>query len=361
MSVDFENGGSGTNKNSSPDCRISGAGLEEPTSGTQVISFQERGSLVTARGTKEGLVLRVDGRVPGETIKAAVRDFADSRRAFLGGQEIFLEWYGAVPEDRLANEMADELLRHYQIKVIESRVGLSRVGVSRDGVSRDAMNEPRVAESRAGVPAESRAGVPAGSRAVVPGGQTGQGAVGSSLFDGAIGAGEGRGAERKLEPASLNRGAEAMSFDAQLWDDPDTRIVYATLRSGQRVESEYSLVILGDVNSGAEVVAGGDIIVLGALRGVAHAGAYEETGGGRFVFALNLQATQLRIGAVISRGSHDQRGGGDFSRGPEIARVDGALIVVEPFNPRAAAPRGFGAPGFAGLGAGAGLQKFVGR
>jgi septum site-determining protein MinC len=95
------------------------------------------------------------------------------------------------------------------------------------------------------------------------------------------------------------------------------------------------------VNSGAEVVSGGDIVILGTLRGVAHAGAYEESGGGRVILALNMQPTQLRIGAVISRGgATDSRPDGKVSDSRssdgklfvEIARVDGTFIVVEPYQ-----------------------------
>ncbi len=53
----------------------------------------------------------------------------------------------------------------------------------------------------------------------------------------------------------------------------ETKFHRGSLRSGQKIESEGSLVIIGDVNSGAEVIASDNIIVLGALRGLAHAGA----------------------------------------------------------------------------------------
>ena len=124
-----------------------------------------------------------------------------------------------------------------------------------------------------------------------------------------------------------NRAQKQNVIDSNLWDDPNARMIFSMLRSGQRVETEHSLVVFGDVNSGAELVAGGDVVVLGTLRGVAHAGAYDETGGGRTIFALNLQPTQLRIGSVISRGSGDASG-----KGAEIARVDKDLIVVEPYT-----------------------------
>ncbi|RME57643.1 MAG: septum site-determining protein MinC [Candidatus Dadabacteria bacterium] len=120
-------------------------------------------------------------------------------------------------------------------------------------------------------------------------------------------------------------------------DEADTKCFYGTLRSGQRIETELSVVIVGDVNSGAEVVAGGDIIVLGKLRGIAHAGAFDESGGGRFVFALSMEPTQLRIGQVISRGNDKQKKGRvlkskNASIAPEIARVDKDVIVVDLYD-----------------------------
>jgi septum site-determining protein MinC len=119
------------------------------------------------------------------------------------------------------------------------------------------------------------------------------------------------------------------------WDEPDARIIYGTLRSGQKVETEHSIIIFGDVNSGAEVIAGGDVVILGTLRGIAHAGAYDESGGGRVIFSLNLRPTQLRIGLVISRGSGSEEAESTPRGGlPEVARVDGNMIVVEPYQSR---------------------------
>lgn len=56
-------------------------------------------------------------------------------------------------------------------------------------------------------------------------------------------------------------------------DISETKFVQNSLRSGQRQEYPGSIVICGDVNAGAEVIAGGNIMILGALRGLAHAGA----------------------------------------------------------------------------------------
>ncbi len=106
-----------------------------------------------------------------------------------------------------------------------------------------------------------------------------------------------------------------------------SRIIPYTIRSGQTEECPRgSLIIYGDVNSGAEVRAGGDIVVLGALRGNAHAGI-----NGRLsavIIAMDLVPVQLQIGNLISQPPTEQK-----SRGyPEIARIGVEdVIIVEEF------------------------------
>jgi septum site-determining protein MinC len=71
-----------------------------------------------------------------------------------------------------------------------------------------------------------------------------------------------------------------------------------TLRSGHKVESPGHIIVLGDVNPGAELIAGGNIIVWGKLRGVVHAGAAGDDNA--VVCSLDLSPTQLRIADKIS-------------------------------------------------------------
>ncbi len=77
----------------------------------------------------------------------------------------------------------------------------------------------------------------------------------------------------------------------------ETKFIQYSLRSGQKEEYPGSIVICGDVNPGAEIVAGGNIMVLGALRGVAHAGA---TGNIKAMIAANyIDVTQIRIANLV--------------------------------------------------------------
>lgn len=103
-------------------------------------------------------------------------------------------------------------------------------------------------------------------------------------------------------------------------------LIRRTLRSGQSVQHNGHVVILGDVNAGSEIVAGGDVVVWGRLRGVVHAGAYgDET---CVVCALDLQPTQLRIGALISVSPPSKK----RRKHPERAYIDDGMIRAEPWT-----------------------------
>jgi septum site-determining protein MinC len=104
-------------------------------------------------------------------------------------------------------------------------------------------------------------------------------------------------------------------------------MVKRTLRSGYVLEFAGSVVVVGDVNPGAQIIAGGNIFVWGHLRGVVHAGA--EGNEEAVVCALNLSPTQLRIAGQIA--ITPQRRG---KTQPEIARLKEGRVVAEPWNPK---------------------------
>jgi septum site-determining protein MinC len=100
-------------------------------------------------------------------------------------------------------------------------------------------------------------------------------------------------------------------------------IVRSTCRSGTRIESQADCVILGDVNPGAEVIAVGDIVVFGSLRGVAHAGA----AGDHFarIWALSIEPNQLRIADLVAL---PPRGNKPIPKRYEIAEIQDDMIQV---------------------------------
>lgn len=102
------------------------------------------------------------------------------------------------------------------------------------------------------------------------------------------------------------------------------------LRGGQKQVFDGNVLLVGDVNQGAEIIAGGDVVVMGTLRGVVHAGYPDNTGAA--VIALKLVPLQLRIGPVIAipEDGHDH----SDACYPEVARIMDEQIVIEPYNRR---------------------------
>ncbi len=120
---------------------------------------------------------------------------------------------------------------------------------------------------------------------------------------------------------------EASFYSKDIVDEGITKFIYGTLRSGQTVEYDGNIVIIGDVNPGAFLKAKGNIVVLGTLRGVAQAG----DGGNEkaVVAAYSLLPTQLRIGDIIVRPPE-----GDMQyKLPEIAKIIDGEVFIEPYLP----------------------------
>ncbi len=110
--------------------------------------------------------------------------------------------------------------------------------------------------------------------------------------------------------------------------ESETKLIKGTLRSGNRVDHQGDVVIFGDVNPGAEVYSEGNIIVLGKLRGVAHAGASGKKTA--FIVAMDFRPTQLRIATTITRPPEEAPASEKY---PEIAYLnEEGQMVLEPVN-----------------------------
>ncbi|MGQ9630429.1 MAG: septum site-determining protein MinC [bacterium] len=102
-----------------------------------------------------------------------------------------------------------------------------------------------------------------------------------------------------------------------------TLLIRRTIRSGQTISFDGNIVVMGDVNPGATLIASGDVIVWGKMRGIAHAGA-----GGKesaFISALRLEPMQLRIASLISRSPDNA----PKPKGAEKAYIKDGRIVIE--------------------------------
>lgn len=100
------------------------------------------------------------------------------------------------------------------------------------------------------------------------------------------------------------------------------------LRSGQVLEVESSIIVIGDVNNGAKVVSKGNVIILGSLKGNVFAGASGNSNA--FVVALDMEPVQIRIADIIAR-APDKKSK-EVKREAKIAFVDDGNIYIEALN-----------------------------
>jgi len=105
-------------------------------------------------------------------------------------------------------------------------------------------------------------------------------------------------------------------------------VVQRTLRSGQSIKYPGHVILVGDVNPGAEIIAGGHIFVWGKMRGLAHAGALGDENA--LICAIELTPAQLRIAGYFGRPPEGRR----RKLVPETASVSEGVIVVEPWHTR---------------------------
>lgn len=97
-------------------------------------------------------------------------------------------------------------------------------------------------------------------------------------------------------PLELGLHGIKKSFNQEI-ESSQTKFHRGAVRSGQRIEYEGSIVVLGDVNGGAEIVAADNVVVLGVLRGLAHAGARGNKKA--IIAAASIDCKQIRIADII--------------------------------------------------------------
>ena len=123
----------------------------------------------------------------------------------------------------------------------------------------------------------------------------------------------------------------------QPYVDGGTQFYRGTLRSGQTLESETGIVVVGDVNPGAAVMANGSIVVLGAVKGSVYAGLGGDDSA--FIVALDMDPIQIRIGNVLAK-SPDKPFGRrkirkkvkETTTSPQIAYLKDGTICIEPLT-----------------------------
>lgn len=123
----------------------------------------------------------------------------------------------------------------------------------------------------------------------------------------------------------------------QPYMDGGTQFYRGTLRSGQVLESDAGIVVVGDVNPGATVSAYGSIVVLGAVKGNVYAGLGGS--GDAFIVALDMDPIQIRIGDILAKSPDKsfgkkrlRRKSRELSANPQIAYTKDGTICIEPLT-----------------------------
>ena len=135
------------------------------------------------------------------------------------------------------------------------------------------------------------------------------------------------GLETEAEPESNDPADDGATPSPSPSDGDSLTIHRGTLRSGDHLQSEGSVLLLGDLNPGARISAVGHVLVWGRLRGVAHAGVQ----GNRQaeIVALQLRPLQLRIADAVARGPQDAPAPGQAER----AHLVNGEICIDPADP----------------------------
>jgi septum site-determining protein MinC len=120
----------------------------------------------------------------------------------------------------------------------------------------------------------------------------------------------------------LDKPSKAAAPD-QKPDVKTLKLINKNMRSGQNVEHEGDVLVIGDVNPGSYITASGNIVVMGTLRGIVHAGAGGDDSA--IVIALKLRPQQLRIARWITRSPDES----DDPEYPEKAYVKNNQIFIE--------------------------------
>ncbi|MCL2356533.1 MAG: septum site-determining protein MinC [Defluviitaleaceae bacterium] len=200
--------------------------------------------IVTMKGRKDGISIILDANADFEDIKASLRKKVSQGKNFFDDAGVKVTFKG-----RNLDEYGEKVLADIIAEASDAPVQAVQTGQASQSVQSNEKTEIAYAP-------QSFAGLSLASAIFAP------------------------------PPVSQNRREIPTAF-------------YRTgLRSGQRIKYEGSVVIIGDANPGSEIIADGNVVVLGALKGMAHAGASGDST--CFVAALALSPTQLRIAGIIS-------------------------------------------------------------
>ena len=135
--------------------------------------------------------------------------------------------------------------------------------------------------------------------------------------------------EKEQAPRVPKKREQKNEIKENLTEEENLTIFHrGSLRSGQSIRFVGSVVVIGDINPGAEIVAEGNVIVMGTIKGLVHAGCSGNEN--CFISALSLQPTQLRISDIISFIPRDLSG--KNKNYPSYAYAENGQIFIVPLS-----------------------------
>jgi septum site-determining protein MinC len=139
-----------------------------------------------------------------------------------------------------------------------------------------------------------------------------------------IGTVTGPARDRSAAAAAKERLRQKEMEGAPFHRQSDVLMMTGLVRSGQKISARKHFLLLGDLNPGGEVIAGGDVVILGSLRGKASAG--HPGNEGALIVALDFRPIQIQIGALVAAGGPSSKG-----KAVEFAHVQNGAIVVDDY------------------------------
>jgi septum site-determining protein MinC len=279
------------------------------------------GPAALLRGTARGLEMVVDARASAAAMITALEKRLGEAPAFFRGSDVRVQVEaGPLASGCLAQ--LDDLAMRFELRIIEV-VAVKPAPVA---VPEALPSKPNMAHGSAPNPFEEEAPTILAAAATIAAIEYPKSAEPMMLADTELTELEPIG-ESFDEPTqtSIPR-TLAATAETELATE-GTRLFVGPVRSGVIMDHEGHLVVFGDVNPGAEVRATGNIVVLGRLRGTAHAGIGQDMG---FILALRLEPQQLRIGRMVVRAPDSDTPASEA----EIAYATGESIVVERYQGR---------------------------
>lgn len=256
------------------------------------LEMEERQSVqgyIAIKGTRNGLLLTLEPETPFSELLHALADRLAEAPSFFRGAALSVDTSRRMLRVSERVQLED-LLAHYQMSILPLGQILPSLTSSRSMGQRDGKTIALSPLENTSTPSTSASS-----------------------------------SQESLPPLiATDSTAEEQEAQARdLREASDTLFLRRTVRSGQAIHHASNVVVLGDVNPGAEIVAGGDIIVWGVLRGMVHAGYPENEQA--LVCALQLAPVQLRIAHLLSRPPE----GFETQPRPEVAMIRQGRIVVE--------------------------------